>query len=151
MGIAPYQYVLQQRVERAKELLRKHKEMAIADVALQCGFANQTHFYKHFRKLTGMTPKSYRNQYGKSTTRNKKMLRQEITIENPSSLPLTKEIVEALGLNVGAKVSLEIVGQTLIIRSVEETQRAEQFAHTFQFVLKRRLPAYNQLAEGPQD
>lgn len=59
MGITPYQYVLQQRVERAKQLL-KYQDMAITDVALSCGFANQSHFTKHFRKLTGITPKTYR-------------------------------------------------------------------------------------------
>jgi AraC family transcriptional regulator len=61
VGIAPYKYVLQQRVERAK-LLLKDEERAIVDIALECGFANQTHLNKHFRKFTGMTPKDYRNQ-----------------------------------------------------------------------------------------
>jgi AraC family transcriptional regulator len=60
MGISPYKYVLQQRVERAKQLL-KDKEKAISDVALECGFANQTHLNRHFRKFTDMTPKTYRN------------------------------------------------------------------------------------------
>jgi AraC family transcriptional regulator len=62
MAISPYQYVLQQRMERAKQLLRSKKEMAIADVALQCGFANQSHFTKNFRRLVGTTPKVYRDQ-----------------------------------------------------------------------------------------
>ncbi|NJO43692.1 MAG: helix-turn-helix transcriptional regulator [Cyanobacteria bacterium CRU_2_1] len=61
IGVAPYQYVLQQRVERAKQLLKDEKR-AIVDIALECGFANQTHLNKHFRKLTGMTPKSYRTE-----------------------------------------------------------------------------------------
>ncbi|WP_026735834.1 helix-turn-helix transcriptional regulator [Fischerella sp. PCC 9605] len=58
MGIAPYQYVIQQRVERAKQLLKQGK-VTITDIALQCGFANQSHFTKHFRQLTGVTPKTY--------------------------------------------------------------------------------------------
>ncbi len=61
MGIAPYQYVIQQRVERAKQLL-KYRDVAISDIALACGFANQSHFTKHFRKLTGITPKAYRER-----------------------------------------------------------------------------------------
>ncbi|MGG6269405.1 helix-turn-helix domain-containing protein [Leptolyngbya sp. AN03gr2] len=60
-GVAPYKYVLQQRVERAKRLL-KDKNRAIADIALECGFANQTHLNRHFRKFTGTTPKIYRNR-----------------------------------------------------------------------------------------
>lgn len=60
MGVAPYRYVLQQRVERAKVLL-KNRELAIADIALECGFANQSHFTKHFRQLALITPKAYRD------------------------------------------------------------------------------------------
>jgi AraC family transcriptional regulator len=59
MGVSPYQYVLRQRIEKAKQLL-KQQTLAITDVALECGFANQTHFTKHFRKLAGITPKAYR-------------------------------------------------------------------------------------------
>lgn len=59
MGVSPYHYVLQQRVERAKQLL-KQKELPITDIALESGFANQTHLNKHFRKLVGMTPTTYR-------------------------------------------------------------------------------------------
>jgi AraC family transcriptional regulator len=61
VGIAPYQYVLQQRVERAKQLL-KDRERAIIDIAIECGFANQTHLNKHFRSFTGVTPRSYRSR-----------------------------------------------------------------------------------------
>lgn len=61
MGVSPYQYVLQQRINKAKQLL-KQRQFAIADIALECGFANQTHLTKHFRKLTGVTPKVYREQ-----------------------------------------------------------------------------------------
>jgi AraC family transcriptional regulator len=60
MGTSPYQYVLQQRIRRAKQLLKLNKEMAIADVALQCGFANQSHFTRRFRQQVGITPKAYR-------------------------------------------------------------------------------------------
>lgn len=42
MGIAPYQYLLQQRIELAKELL-KQKERSIAEIALECGFNSHSH------------------------------------------------------------------------------------------------------------
>jgi AraC family transcriptional regulator len=58
VGIAPYQYLMQQRVERAKQLL-KQQAISISDIALDCGFANQTHLTKVFRQMTGMTPKAY--------------------------------------------------------------------------------------------
>lgn len=59
IGISPYQYVVQQRVEQAKQLLDV-SELSIADVALQCGFSSQSHFGQWFRKLSGVTPKAYR-------------------------------------------------------------------------------------------
>lgn len=59
MGISPYQYVLQQRVERVKYLL-KSTPLPLSEIAMSCGFNDQTQMSKHFRKLTGMTPKAYR-------------------------------------------------------------------------------------------
>jgi AraC family transcriptional regulator len=59
MGISPHQYLLQQRVEQAKQLLKQSK-LAIAEIALQCGFNSQSHLSKHFREATGMTPSDYR-------------------------------------------------------------------------------------------
>jgi AraC family transcriptional regulator len=66
VGIAPYRYLMQQRVERAKQLLEKSSlakppgtGIAISTIALDCGFANQTHLTKVFRQMTGMTPKAY--------------------------------------------------------------------------------------------
>lgn len=59
MGISPHQYLIQQRVERAKQLLKSSK-LAIAEIALQCGFNSQSHLGKSFREATGMTPNDYR-------------------------------------------------------------------------------------------
>lgn len=56
-GFSPHQYVIQQRVERAKQLLLQGK-MSIADVAQVCGFTHQSHLTRHFKRLTGMTPKT---------------------------------------------------------------------------------------------
>lgn len=60
VGVSPYKYVIQQRVERAKKLLRQSRTMSIAAISLECGFASQSSLCKHFRNLTGMTPKVYR-------------------------------------------------------------------------------------------
>lgn len=59
IGMAPYQYLLQQRIERAKQLL-KQTDQSIADIALLCGFNSHSHLSKQFRQITGMTPKVYR-------------------------------------------------------------------------------------------
>lgn len=50
--IPPHQYVIQQRVERAKLMLSK-TDLAIADIALQVGFSSQSHLTQQFKHLTG--------------------------------------------------------------------------------------------------
>ena len=59
LGVSPYQYLLQQRVERAKQLL-KSTDRLITDIALACGFNSHSHLSKQFKQLTGTTPKAYR-------------------------------------------------------------------------------------------
>jgi AraC family transcriptional regulator len=59
IGITPYQYLLQQRIERAKQLL-KGSDRPITDIAFSCGFSSHSHLSRQFRQLTGMTPKAYR-------------------------------------------------------------------------------------------
>jgi AraC family transcriptional regulator len=59
IGVAPYQYLLQQRVERAKQLLKK-TDQSIIEIALACGFSSHSHLSKQFRQLTGETPTAYR-------------------------------------------------------------------------------------------
>jgi AraC family transcriptional regulator len=59
LGISPHQYVIQQRVKQAKEMLLK-TDLAIADIALQVGFSSQSHLTQQFKRVTGMTPKQVR-------------------------------------------------------------------------------------------
>ncbi|MGF1513747.1 MAG: helix-turn-helix domain-containing protein [Elainellaceae cyanobacterium] len=61
LGLSPYQYLLQQRVERAKVLLRQSNQSIVA-IALNCGFNSHSHFGRKFRQLTGIAPKAYRTQ-----------------------------------------------------------------------------------------
>jgi AraC family transcriptional regulator len=62
LGITPHQYVIQQRVKQAKYLLQKG-ELSLADIALECGFANQGHLNRHFKLLIGATPKEIARTY----------------------------------------------------------------------------------------
>ena len=59
VGIAPHQYVMRRRLDRARELLQ-NTGLPIAEVALAVGCANQSHFSAQFHKATGVTPLSYR-------------------------------------------------------------------------------------------
>jgi AraC family transcriptional regulator len=57
-GFTPHQYVIRQRVERAKLLLIERK-IGIAQVAIACGFTHQSHLNRHFKRFTGVTPKIF--------------------------------------------------------------------------------------------
>lgn len=56
-GLPPYKYVLQLRVERAKQLLAGG--MAAGDVAPEVGFADQSHLTRLFKRFVGTTPRQY--------------------------------------------------------------------------------------------
>jgi YesN/AraC family two-component response regulator len=60
IGCSPYQYIIRQRVAKAKIIL-KQRDLSIGDAALQCGFASHTLLNRHFLKLVGTTPRNYRN------------------------------------------------------------------------------------------
>lgn len=55
--LAPHQYVIQSRVERAKQLLLRGG-LSISQVAMDVGFCDQSHLTRHMRRLLGVTPKT---------------------------------------------------------------------------------------------
>jgi RpiB/LacA/LacB family sugar-phosphate isomerase len=57
-GLTPHQFVLQERINRSKELLRQG-HAKLVDVALGVGFENQAHFTTVFGNLVGMTPRQF--------------------------------------------------------------------------------------------
>jgi AraC family transcriptional regulator len=59
VGDTPHQFVMDYRVERAKALLADHAH-PLADIAVTCGFADQSHFNRVFKRLTGKTPREWR-------------------------------------------------------------------------------------------
>lgn len=58
-GLAPHQYLIRCRVERAKELLAC-EDVSLAQVAARAGFCDQSHLTRHFKRLVGLTPAVYR-------------------------------------------------------------------------------------------
>jgi AraC-like DNA-binding protein len=56
-GLPPHAYQIQVRIMRAKRLLRK--ERSIERVAIETGFASQSHFGSHFKRLVCVTPRQY--------------------------------------------------------------------------------------------
>lgn len=61
MGIPPHRWLLLQRALRAKLLLR-NAEFSLADVAVACGFSDQSHFTRVFTNLVGASPGAWRRQ-----------------------------------------------------------------------------------------
>jgi AraC-like DNA-binding protein len=56
-GMSPHRFQLAQRVRRARSLLEAG--FPISEVAQRAGFADQSHFHRHFRRTLGMTPARY--------------------------------------------------------------------------------------------
>jgi AraC family transcriptional regulator len=59
-GLAPYQFVIKRRVERAQQLLRGRQELSLAEVAISAGFSDQSQLCFHFKRIAGVTPGQFR-------------------------------------------------------------------------------------------
>lgn len=51
------------RISHACRFLVSNSQMAIEQIAFKCGFSTVSNFYKQFKKITGMTPLTYRQVY----------------------------------------------------------------------------------------
>ncbi len=59
-GLSPHQYVIQCRINRAKQLLLQGK-LSLAEIAYSLGFTHQSHLSHHFKRLVGLSPKAFVN------------------------------------------------------------------------------------------
>lgn len=62
MGVTIFQYILDTRLEGAKNML-KYSDYTYAAISNYFGFSSQSHFTYSFRKHVGLTPKQYRDRY----------------------------------------------------------------------------------------
>lgn len=60
-GVTPYQFLIRSRIDHARRLLAQTDE-SIAVIAQQCGFSDQVHLTKAFRRLTDTTPAAFRKE-----------------------------------------------------------------------------------------
>jgi AraC family transcriptional regulator len=58
-GMAPYQWLQYRRMEKAKQLLEK-SSASLSAIALDCGFADQSHLTRTFSRVAGVTPGAWR-------------------------------------------------------------------------------------------
>jgi transcriptional regulator GlxA family with amidase domain len=62
-GLSPTRWLLEQRVQRARELLET-TDLPITAVAHRCGFASPLALREQFARRTGTTPGRYREAFG---------------------------------------------------------------------------------------
>jgi AraC family transcriptional regulator len=65
LGHPPHRFVLVKRVERAKQLMQ-FKEWSLAEIASECGLADQSHLVRVFSRFVGVTPHVWRVQQGRA-------------------------------------------------------------------------------------
>jgi AraC family transcriptional regulator len=61
-GMTPHRYIQERRLHAAVRALRGEPRRAIADIALACGFANQSHMTSLMRERLGVTPRALRDE-----------------------------------------------------------------------------------------
>jgi len=71
-GLSVQAYIMAKKIDLAKRLLTRHANMAVASIALMCGYADIHYFYRVFRKVTGATPIQYREKHQYSATNTSK-------------------------------------------------------------------------------
>ncbi|NEV00643.1 helix-turn-helix domain-containing protein [Bradyrhizobium uaiense] len=60
-GLPPHQWLLRQRVRKAKELMAVH-DLPLSEIAVSAGFANQSHFTRVFSSVLGISPGAWRRE-----------------------------------------------------------------------------------------
>lgn len=61
LGLSPYNFIMKLRIERASELLLA-SDKSLAEIAFNCGLADQAHFSRLFRRFVGTTPSRWRRE-----------------------------------------------------------------------------------------
>lgn len=60
-GLTPNNFILLKKIEQSKKLLKNGNP--IFDVAIESGFYDNSHFYKNFKRFTGVNPLEFQNAY----------------------------------------------------------------------------------------
>ncbi len=62
-GTTPHRYLIERRIEIAIQQLKSGLHIPLAQLAIELGFADQSHFHRHFSKITGVTPTVFKRTY----------------------------------------------------------------------------------------
>jgi AraC family transcriptional regulator len=85
-GLPLYRWRLERRIDKAQDLLRNSPE-PLADIALSCGFADQSHFTKVFSRMVGIGPGSWRRAQACQSWPKPSLRRLQPTAEALARLP----------------------------------------------------------------
>lgn len=66
-GVPVHQYVIQRRIERAKDLLMQNR-LSIAEIALATGFSHQSHLARHMRRSVGLPPRAMKRLFADASS-----------------------------------------------------------------------------------
>ena len=61
MGLPPHRWLMRYRIQRAQEMLERANE-SIAEIALSCGFSDQSHLTRVFHAIIGVSPAAWRRR-----------------------------------------------------------------------------------------
>jgi AraC family transcriptional regulator len=78
-GKPPHRWLLENRVEKAKELMLD-AQLPLAEIALECGFSDQSHFTRVFSRTVGTSPGSWQRLRKNRRTHVRKYLEQETLV-----------------------------------------------------------------------
>ena len=59
VGVPPHSYITRRRIELAREMMRT-SDQALAQIAIACGWSDQSHFCRVFRRVVGLSPDEWR-------------------------------------------------------------------------------------------
>jgi antitoxin component of MazEF toxin-antitoxin module len=75
---------------------------------------------------------------------------QVLTLGDPAELIISQEILKQIGVGAGDKIEIAISERALVVRPLEEAERARKIAAATKDIFDRRRDAYLELAEGPE-
>ena len=75
---------------------------------------------------------------------------QVLTLGDPAELIISQEILKQIGVGAGDKIEIAISERALVVRPLEEAERARKIAAATRDIFDRRRDAYLELAEGPE-
>ena len=75
---------------------------------------------------------------------------QVFTLGEPAELVISQDILKQIGVGAGDKIEIAISERALIVRPLEEAERARKIAAATRDIFDRRRDAYLKLAEGPE-